>query len=249
MDANKYKKNVNDKKYNPKLFFIIFVSISFIIAFLIGGLILNQKNTNKKSSSITKTEQVKIKTNELPDNPRDWKAYKLNTLGLELKLPEKLSKNKNWQENETYSDGGPNICFSDNEPNPTCYGEVLTIVGSSTKSKKDTDVSFLKLQGFVKNEAGYAVYVSPNTLIPLKNIKIREYQNENGLKILKILGEDKISNNKSAPVVGTPGKGYLGAIVITNNPNYPALAIIYSLESDLNEYEFDQIMESIKPIN
>ena len=239
-------KNIKSKKYinNPKHFFIIFVIISFVIAFIIGGFILGHNKTKKQSSSLIETEQIITNINDIPDNPNSWKSYQINSVSLKFKLPEKLSKNKNWQINEFKKDKGSRICFSENKSSFDCKGNILVIGGSSTNYLSDTDASFTELQGFVKDNDVYFVYSSPTNLIPLKNVEVKEYVTENGLKILKILG----TNNANNPVPGTPGQGYLGAIVNTNNSKYPGLSFQYSLESDLTEYEFDQILNSIIPI-
>jgi hypothetical protein len=242
---NNNKEN-NKKTYNSKHFFIIFLIFSFVFAFLIGGLILGNQNSKKQLSTTINSEQIKIQTNQIPDNPNNWKVYQLKNLGLEIKLPDKLSNQGEWKEFKIKNEKGTITCFSNKTPSSICEGKVLTIGSSSSNYKNGKNIMFTELQGFNTENEIYSVKISQNNLISLKNLKVKEFPNVNGLKILKIIG----TSINDTPTPGTPGEGYLGAIVNTNNSKYPGLSIQYSIEeSDLTEYEFDQIINSIEPIN
>jgi hypothetical protein len=225
----------NKKQIKPAYFLIGFIFIAFILAFLIGGLMLGRNKNNDEE--LNPREQIKLTTDSIPDSPEDWKTYNLPTLGMEIKLPEKLSKEGEWKEQIIPAETGSIICFSDrNLQGPACGGKKLVVGGSSTDFSEGRGGTFTDLQGFSKENGKLFIKSTGGNKFELSNSKFKEMTNTNGVQIIKILGESG----------GTPEEGYLGAIINTKNPKYPGIAIQLDVNSDISEYEFDQILESIK---
>ncbi len=263
--SDQVTRKVSGKTSKSLYFFLGFLLFSFIFAFIIGGFILGKQKNNKQKASTKISEQIKIKTVELPDNPENWNSYKIQAAGIELKLPEKLTKKGTWKEEERSGSKGAVVCFniyketSINIINLATAGgagicggngdDILIIGGSSIDFEAGREGMFTDLQGFTKeNGIYYAKFVSGNKFA-LKNVKLKELENENEVEIIKILGENEKIEDIDAPISGTPGKGYLGAIINTKNSRYPGLSIQLKLDSNISEYEFDQILKSIKFIN
>jgi len=240
------------KKYPDKyVFFIGFLAISFMLAFIIGGIYFGKSKSSKQTSETNLKEQVKITAEELPDNPDKWKKYSLKTLGLEIKLPEELSKNGGWKEQTTpSSEEGSIVCFSNEKSEgAACQGEILFAGGTSTNFIEGREITFTDLQGFSKENSKFFIKTTGGNRFELTNAKFRESNNSNGVEIIKILGENLTPEGSESPIGGTPGKGYLGAIINTKNSNYPGLSIQLKIDEGVSEYQFDQILESIKYIN
>lgn len=232
---------------NPIHFFIAFIAISSIAAFLIGGYFIGKDKANNLEG------QVKINPSQIPANPDNWSTHNLTSAGIEFKLPETLLKKGDWREKIEPGEKGSIVvldCFQSNSDKKCNKSDFVAGAMSSDYSAPKGTGSFLNSQGFIKENGVYYVIFTDNKKIELRNIKTREINNENGLKILKILGANYNKGTATGhPIVGTPGEGYLGAIIITKNPKYPALVIQLKIDSDISELEFDQILNSIKSTN
>jgi hypothetical protein len=237
------KKIINN---NPKKFFLVFIILSFITAFLIGGFIIGKEKSEKKQPTDNQLKQEKLSSDAIPDNPANWKVFKIKDINLEFKLPDKLTKKNDWQVYKINGNKGTIICFSNTKSESICDSDILVISSTSSDFEAGREALFSDLQGFSKNKDVYWVNSLNNNKIELENIRFKQSPNENGLEIIKILGTSSSPEGEVSPVPGTPGEGYLGAVVNTKNSKYPGLIIKLNLKSELNEYEFDQILNSIK---
>lgn len=244
-------KKANNKKYNSVYFFLGFVILSSVVAFIIGGIYLGREKSNKQNSATEIKEQIKISANDIPGNPNAWQSYKLPTLGIEIRLPEKLSEKYNWNEQVIpTSEKGTIFCFSNKESESAiCTGEIFFAGGTSTDFSEGRGETFTDLQGFRKENGKIYIKSAGGNSFELSNTTYREIGNDNDLEIIKILGENIISEGIESPKAGTPGEGYLGAIINTKNSKYPGLSIQLKLNEEVSELEFDQILNSLKTIN
>ncbi len=241
-----YTANTQSNPKKKSLYFLIgFLIISFLVAFIIGGIYFGKNKSSKEVSKADLKDQVKISAKDIPNNPGEWKSYKLKTLGLELRLPESLSKQGAWEEKVIQSNNkGSIVCFSNEKSeNEVCSGNNLLVRGTSSDFAGGTSETFTDFQGFSKENNKYFIKTVGGDKFELINAKFKEKINLNGVEIIKILGE------KETPIRGTPGKGYLGAIINTKNPKYPGLSLQLKIDSNVSEYEFDQILESVKILN
>lgn len=237
-------KNVNKiNKIKPIHFFIFFVGMSMIIAFIIGGYFIgkNQEELKNRNTSTSIDEQVELDLEELPGNPDNWTSYKFDSLNMEIKLPEELNKKGDWKIEQLNGTQGTIICFSDLElkDRKECSGDLLIIGAASGNFSSDREFAFTDSQGFTVKNGIYSVKGLNNNTYELTNVTLKPFENNSEFEIIKVLG---------ANIQGTPNEGYLGAIVNTNNPNYPGLVFQMKIDSDISEYEFDQILKSIKTI-
>lgn len=242
-DQNKRK----EKKIlwqKPVYFFIGFIIISTIIAFILGGYFIGNEKAEqeKKDASTTIEEQIDLDLVDLPGNPNNWTSYKFDSLNLEIKLPEELNKNGDWKITKLNGNEGTIICFSDQELNDgnECLGNILIIGAASNNFSSDRDFYFTDSQGFINDNGIYSVKGLSNNNYDLTGVTIKPFDNNSEFEIIKILG---------ANMQGAPSEDYLGAIVNTNNPNYPGLTFQMKINSVISEYEFDQILESLKYSN
>lgn len=249
-DYGQENKKIDSQKSKSFYFFLGFVIISSLIAFIIGGYILGKEETNNQNAQTEEKEQIKLTAKDIPNNPDEWKTYLLPTLNMKIKLPENLTKNGDWKEQVISASEGSIICFSNKISEVAiCSGEIIFAGGTSIDFIESRGGTFTDLQGFTKENNKYYIRTTGNNKFELKNIKFKEIKNPNGIEIIKILGENQISEGSEFPTGGTPGKGYLGAIINTKNTKYPGLSIQLKLDSDISEFEFDQILENIKFTN
>lgn len=238
VDQNKIKHS-KTKKIKPIHFLIGFISISFISAFIIGGYFIGKnKNTNQQNISNETKEQININPVDFPGNPDNWTTYKFEPLNLEFKLPDELNEKGNWKIVELKGKDGTIICFSDKElkGNDKCEGKIL-VIGSASKNFSPTEnPSFIDSQEFNINNESYSVKNLDNNF-ELKDEKFKSFKNSNGFEILKIVGSSSQA---------TPEKGYLGAILNTNDQEYPAVIFQMKIGDDISEFEFDQILDNTK---
>lgn len=243
-DQNK-KSTLRINKTKPISVFIGFVLVSTFFAFILGGIYIGKENSEQKirDEKTTVEEQIEINPVALPGNPDNWIIYKFTPLNIEFKLPEELNKKGEWKINEIPGDSGTQICFSDinleNEDN--CRGNDLIITSTSNDFSTKKELSFLDLQGFEIKDGTYSVRGLDNKY-ELKDVRFKSFDNNQNFKIIKILG------NGNSEFAGTPDKDYLGAVINTKNSNYPAIILMMKIDGRVSEYEFDQILESIKEI-
>ena len=239
-----------NQKSKSKYFFFGFLAVSSIVAFLVGGYFIGKDKANKDPNIITTKDDVNITPFEIPNDPDKWTAYEIKAVDMEIKLPDKLVKLGDWKEYEKEGEKGSIVCFSIKlSEGASCSGEALIIGGSSTDFEEGREGLFTDLQGFTKENGIYFVKTVGGNKFELKDAKFKEFGNENGVEIIKILGENQTVEGNELPVAGTPGEGYLGAIINTKNKKYPGLSIQLDLNSDISEFEFDQILKSLKFTN
>jgi hypothetical protein len=234
----------NQPKIKPVHFLILFIIISTLIAFILGGYFLGKsKNEEEKRNASTNIEeQVSLELEELPGNPDNWALYSFEPLNLQIRIPDELNKKYEWTISELSSGNGKIICFSNEklEKVDDCTGDIL-IIGTSTGSlNSDRDFSFVNSRGFSVANGALTIVGIGNEKYNLPDAKYKAFENNANFEIIKILGDESI---------GAPPSGYLGAIANTNNSDYPAIVFLMKIEGEVSEYEFDQILESLNSAN
>lgn len=252
---NQYpQKFIQDKKNNklikPFNFFVVFVLISTIFAFILGGFFIgkeNEKKETKNEKTIIK-EQMEIDSKTLSENSDNWIVYKLKPLNLQFKLPEELNRKSDWKVSEISGDSGKQICFSNEElgDDKECKGKILVISSTSKDFSAKRKLNFLDSQGFEKENEKYYV----NTLskkFELENVKLKSFENNENFKIIKVVGKENLLDEAQTDRESLEN-GYLWAIVNTKNSNFPAVVLRMEIGDEISEYEFDQILESLRII-
>lgn len=240
LDQNR-NKDRNTRKIKPIHFLIFFIGISTLIAFIVGGYFIGKNNSKKEkqNAAVELKEQVKIDPVSLPGNPDNWTVYKFEPIKLEFKLPEELNKKRVWKVNEINGKSGKSLCFSDEEVKNECKGETLVIASSSKNFASEKNNTFLDSQGFESKGGTYSIMTLTGENFKLNDLKFKTFENNKNLEILKIVGNGN-------EVSGTPKDGYLYAIINTKKSEYPAIVLRMKINSDISEYEFDQILESLQ---
>lgn len=226
-------------KIKPFNFFIIFVAISSLIAFLLGGYFIGKDKTEKKQNNTSEiTEQVKINTIEFPNNPQNWKTYKIKGLEIELKLPKSLTDKGDFEEKEIKGEEGRIICIDYKSSDDNCDNKTIIITSVTKDFQNDESLSiFSSSKGFVEKNQEYYVIGSSNNEIELGDTKHKIFSQED-YEIIKILGSKDLKAGLN--------EEQLGAIINLNNKDYPALVLIMNINENLSEYEFDQILKSVQ---
>lgn len=239
IDHNNRKLN-NIYKIKPLYFLIIFISISTVFAFILGGYFIGKDQAKNEQESTTDiTEQIKLDSATIPDNPENWDESFIESIGVSIKLPDSLSEKGEWKEVILEGVEGAIICLTHEslDSNDDCNTDSLIVSSTSNNFKSENEDDFVTVKGF-SNESGKIFIIdSSNKKVELKNEKYKVLSSDNGYEVLKILGSED-SNI-------TPGKNYLGAIINTNNKDNPSLILQMEIKGELSEYEFDQILESV----
>lgn len=216
--------STENKKIQKKLslkFIFIFSGISFLIAFLIGGLVLGTYGI-KKASKITPTPIVKVSPTPTPGPTANWKIYTDQKYGYSIEYPPNLSTK------ETI----PNVFVEiiDN----TDKNEIVSITNIDMENKSGEQVV---LEDFAKT-AGPLQYEGYESLHEMKSI----------MSTSKIKGYETTWNTNFSEVMNvTPGMGVSNPITYFPFPNpniYGAVAI--ELKDKNFETIYDQILSTFK---
>ena len=194
------------------------------------------------------------------DPTADWKTYEVNMFGLSLKLPPNLDVSK-ITKTESSGEVGKVICWT--FPQETTWLVKRVLAGGQcgpnrfgiTTVSEDFEAgrmsSFTDTKGYlIEKESIF--YIGMNGSKILVSPKLTQIiNNPNGVEILKVKGatDHDDSTNTNFPISGTPGEGFLGAIILTNNEKYPAISLVMKTDSDLNDNVFDQILSTFKFTN
>lgn len=191
--------------------------------------------------------------------PSDSNVYTVPALKLQFQLPESFKKYGEFREIVFPGESGMQICatfetktsFLVEQAYAGSGGCVANKFGVGTTSvdfSAGREGTFGDLQGFIfKNNAYYAqAPLEKEWQIP-SNL-VTELENSAGLEIIKVKGANIYSDvmEMELDVTGTPGEGKIGALVNTNDSNYPGFTLEMELSEELTEEVFDQILSTIK---
>lgn len=191
-----------------------------------------------------------------PDLTADWKVFKNEEYGFEFKYPDRLRI----EENKYQGEQGYAYCLNFKKNLSVkffsvqnvyagaagCYFEDFGIGGISTDFEAGRSGGFTDTRGYRKEDdriifkfAGTKEYEIPQELVK------QVFTNSNQVKIVVVEGESY--EDSPFPVMGTPGDGYLGALINTKHPYLTGLAIVYSKTTSLlSEEEFNLMLSTLK---
>lgn len=249
----------------PKRDWLKIIVFSLVGAFLLFGAFyagywygVQQSKPEAPKPAIPTPTQALIPTPTSTLDPTvDWKTFTIKTMGLEFKIPSELSKMGNLEENILSGEKGNLLCVTFSKKNSFLIQSVFAAVGfcdvntfalgtTSVDFEAGRMAGFSDLQGFeVIQGKYYAKLLGKKFEIPKE--LINEVTNPNGIKILKIIGRNSTTGEWQGPIAGTPGDGWIGALVnIDNNPKYLGITVQMKLENNLTQKLFDQILSSFK---
>ncbi len=184
----------------------------------------------------------------------NWKIVKINTIGMEFKLPEKLLQYGTPLEKVLPGETGTFICVMPENQYPTispggrmngCFSSIYALAGNSDNYTEGRGGSFMDHRGFTKKNGKYYVRYVQNSESEIKSDLVKVVPNENGVEIIKVEGKNYTYENNDWPETGSPGDGAFGAHINTRNSNYQGIAFKIG-SSIITEEEFDQILSTFR---
>ena len=262
-----------DEKPKKNNFLVILLSILMLLALAIAGFFAYQTQKLAKELSEFKNQNLATPTSEPestfpmytePNSPiADWKTYKVNELGIEFKLPKQLGMLEN-SGKEMAGNTGTQFCMSfvgslsfsivkDVYAGAgPCGGGVFSLGTVSKDYSAGREGGFGDLSGYIKDGVNYSARFVNGGKFLLPSYLISESKNINGVTILRVVGESKMSDliGMEMPTLGTPGKGYIGALINTSsNDKYSGFNVSMEIKTDKDEIIFDQILSTFKFTN
>ncbi|MBU2592778.1 hypothetical protein KKD61_04975 [Patescibacteria group bacterium] len=233
----------------PKVNYLAMTGVILVcfVVFGFGGYYLG-KQSPKSQTAVndgqnqifpTATPQVNnpppSNTTEL-DPMANWKTYKLSQLKMSFKMPPQL----NPSEELNFTTSQSNLYWNDS-PN-----SLVKLYTTSVKSTFEGGFSYLYgCVGYKKSGAGYKFLTYTNAEIDMPSELTKETINQNQVKYL-IVKSNPNQVIEGMPPIGITEKGYIAAIINTNNTEYPALVIQMKLTNDNTESIFNQILSTFK---
>ena len=196
-----------------------------------------------------------------PDPTIDWQTYSDTILKIEYKLPKGLGLLE-MSGQEVNGDTGTQYCliyqgevslikiakaYAATGP---CGGGKFNFGTVSKDYSAGRDGGFGDMSGyFVDNGQFFARFVNGGKYL-LPGYLVEEKTNPYGVKYLKITGESKLTDyggeQMKLPTLGTPGKGWLGALVNLDNDRYAGFNLSLQIDSKTDEVIFDQILDTFR---
>ncbi len=214
---------------------------------------------SQPSPKTTPTPTPEPTTPIVEDETKDWKTFESEEYGFGFKYPSTLQV-----EEKTYAgEKGYAYCLDFKKSISVripwisearagaagCWFVDFGMGGISIDFEEGRSGGFTDTRGYRK-EQGRVIFefageqFGKEYEIPQELVK-RIYTNPNQVEVVVVEGETH--EDSPFPVMGTPGDGWLGAIINTKHPVLTGLAIAYSeTTSLLSEEEFYQILSTFK---
>ena len=185
--------------------------------------------------------------------------YLVDELGVEFIIPPQIEYETLYIGNAKYplNTYPSRLCISSHtEPLKfftTCHtdGFALTALSSSGGHFEREEKRLDDMKSYILQNGKYFGRYDQDKFIEIVPKKIIEIVNQHGVTILRLVGKDMTITirNTTRLANGTPGEGYVGAIInLPNNPIYSGFTIKMRLTDTLTEQVFDQILDSIRVI-
>jgi hypothetical protein len=191
------------------------------------------------------------------DPTTDWETYTIPELNLTFKLPQNLV-NDDLILNTTPGENGIQHCWYLSRQQSRIIqsvhaggGPCFSLKDTLWMGATSTDYEAGRSGGF--SDYTKEVYQVVGGEIKIGEVLIRsdlgsEVTNKNGVPYARIIGESDEPMKGSEvgwPLPGTPGEGYIGALIKTNSEKFPLLALELNLEKG-DELLFDQILSTFE---
>lgn len=243
----------------PKQSNFLVILLSVLLIFSISTALFFAYQTQKLTNELSKLKTIEKTAGDMPvpvvpassevDPTADWKEYTNEDLKISFKLPLELIKPGIFSKVETPSEKGKQVCWAldmkqgfrivsvANAGGGSCALNLFTIGATSVDHEAGRMSGFADYKLFQKNVA------TPENLVS-------QFTNKNGLEIIKIMGKDGPNDDplmeSGFSIIGTPGGGYVGAIVKSTVADYQVFTVQMKLTNILTEEVFDQILSTFK---
>jgi hypothetical protein len=236
------EKPVMQETPKPKSKLLPFL-ITFLIVIVLGllGYLVYTNYFNSREQSTAKFTPIPEAT---IDPTVDWKTYKINILNLSFKLPpELINQNGDLKERIISGEKGTLLSVSSTDSKVV---QLFNIGTTSIDYEEGRSGVFSDLQGYKKDGDKYLAKFVQGRTFTIPTDLVTE-KTSNNIKMIRILGQNYTSGEYLGPIEGTPGEGYVGAILnIPFNDNYTGLTIHMKLNEIFNVELFDQILSTFK---
>lgn len=202
-------------------------------------LIIEQPTIYPTQTVIIPTIVLPTETSPTTDPTVDWKTYQLSQLNLDFRMP----LNLNPSEKLSFTTSHANLYWNDS-PNSS-----VKLFATSLKSTFEGGFSYLNgCVGYKESGTGYKFLTYTKAEIDMPIELTKETINQNKIKYL-VVKSDPNKIIEGMPPIGITEKGYVGAIINTNNTEFPALVIQMKLSEVNTETVFNQILSTFKFTN
>lgn len=238
------------------LFILLLLSLSFSV------FLFYQNQKLQKQISELSAQPIPI-SSTTADPTTNWKTYTDSVLRISYKLPENFELSKK-SEGETESDTGTKYCVlytkkkfslvnSVKASVGPCDGEDFHIASTSNNFSAGREGGFGDYQGYKNDNGKFFALFASNRLVDLVGNFITEKTNNYGVSYLRIDGknewQDYGGERLYIPLMGTPGDGFMGALININNNRYYGFNVQMKINSNDDKEIFDQILSTFKFIN
>ncbi len=187
---------------------------------------------------------------------KGWTTHTLSKINLEFKLPPEFDQLGRLNEGVVAGEKGEVYCAAFSPKTSFLIRNVYAGgIGCNVSSfgigaaSKDFEVGrsifFTDYRGYTIKNGSYWTGLGEDWQAEIRKDLVKEMTNPYGVKILRVVGQDK--DNSPFPVAGTPGEGWVGAIInLPNGANYPG-AIVQMKLTDIYTLElFDKVLSTFK---
>lgn len=252
--------------YSKIIIAVVVITLPFL-GFYFGFAYKNVLTEIEVNSGIDEMIQEALDNDS--DNSR-WDKYRLPALNLQLSLPKLLSDFEievTEYQGDVLPDGrfGYVQClkvtdFADLSglvgvayaSAPGCWSDVFGVGATSLNFSAPRGAGFSDGKGYrvELDQNGqkqyYATTFDLMDRLPIPaDLVLKEYTNQYGVTMLVTRGANE-SVDSPFPVLGTPGEGFIGATIKTNNQEYPFAYVWMKLTDDLTQDLFLQIIDTIE---
>ncbi|MCA9369145.1 MAG: hypothetical protein H6773_02025 [Pseudomonadales bacterium] len=222
---------------------------------------IDQDKTVITSPSEKPIQVLPTKSPEI-DGTIGWKTFNIQELGLSFKLPQFFSEQDSPYGNETSGEKGKQFCMYYLASNQVSFLIQKAFAGGGACSPTDFGLGttsmdyeagrgggFGDLQGYLLEDGKYYAKMVMGRKIEIPTHLVKEITNQNGVKILRIIGANDPPSVQSSmvsfPTLGTPGEGRIGALLnIDTNSTYSGVTIEMRLDEKLTPELFDAILST-----
>lgn len=233
------------------------VFLILILTALVAWLAWENQNLKKEVSVLSSVRSTPAAST--PDEPAsDWQSYSNSTLGIKFVLPNEFAKYGALSEKIIpSSEGGECFCLTFPSAQGFLVKEVLAggainIFGLGTTSvdfQAGREGGFTDIQGFREADGRYFALWVGGGEIEISDNLVTESKSDFGVRYLKIHGLS-MTEEPFFPIPGTPGDGYIGALINLPTPGkYRGFVIEMELRDDLTEAVFDEVLASLEYTN
>lgn len=222
---------------------------------------VGQPSTTSATTLINSPTPTSTSTPPATTDPTsNWQAHVIKELGISFKYPPNLQPMDYPRGVETNGEKGTQLCLSFipfetslqlvksvHAGGGACQG-IFAIGSTSTDYEAGREGGFGDIQGYTKTGNTFKANFVLGKQYDLPPEQVREITNPQGVKILVIVGKNTTQyvERGPEPIPGTPGDGYMGAIVNIRKNGYSGFNIQMKLSTKLTSETFDQILSTLQ---